>query len=293
MKIDGKYLSELIIAHTKACITDLQTTHAVTPKLVDFCVTPNDLDMQFINMKSKIAERAGVIFEAKIYEKIPKYLELVKDLTVEAKHKSTSGLIIQLPLPTLLSAQSLAKSIPVTKDIEGKNPKSPYNPPIALAMMTILKQIYLPSSGPNMTEILFQAPQDVPILKKIIRNKKLILVGRGMTGGGPIGNFLTKNGMSYLGINSKTPNPEVYLKDADIIITAVGQKVIFPSQIKKGVILLSAGLRRDETKWVGDYDESEVEDIASHYTPTPGGIGPLDVAYVCYNTYLAALSQLN
>ncbi|MBI3366284.1 bifunctional 5,10-methylene-tetrahydrofolate dehydrogenase/ 5,10-methylene-tetrahydrofolate cyclohydrolase, partial [Candidatus Roizmanbacteria bacterium] len=62
-----------------------------------------------------------------------------------------------------------------------------------------------------------------------------------------------------------------------------GKKVIFPEIIKPGVILINVGLRRENGRLKGDYDESEVKTIASFYTPTPGGVGPIDVMYLYKN----------
>ncbi len=76
-----------------------------------------------------------------------------------------------------------------------------------------------------------------------------------------------------------------------MIITAVGKKVLTPQMLKKGVILINVGLRRENNKLKGDYDEKEIKDIASFYTPTPGGVGPIDVVYLFKNLVDAAKLQ--
>ena len=116
-------------------------------------------------------------------------------------------------------------------------------------------------------------------------------MGRGITGGLPIGKTLTKVKLNYIGINSVTPEPEAYIKEADIVITAVGKKILKPEHLKQGVVLLNVGLRREKGKLKGDYDEKEIRDIASLYSPTPGGIGPIDVLYLFYNLIQSATLQ--
>jgi len=92
-------------------------------------------------------------------------------------------------------------------------------------------------------------------------------------------------------VGSTTPEPEVYIKEADVVITAVGKKIIDPGLLKPGVVLINVGLRRENGKLRGDYEESEIRDIASLYTPTPGGIGPIDVLYLFRNLIEAARIQ--
>ncbi len=104
-----------------------------------------------------------------------------------------------------------------------------------------------------------------------------------MTGGQPIGKTLSEFHINFLNTNSQTYNPEEYYQTADIVITSAGAKVIKLSDLKNGAMLLNVGLRRDNDKLVGDYDEKEIKNIASFYTGTPGGIGPIDVLYLYKN----------
>ncbi|MBI2190298.1 MAG: bifunctional 5,10-methylene-tetrahydrofolate dehydrogenase/5,10-methylene-tetrahydrofolate cyclohydrolase, partial [Candidatus Levybacteria bacterium] len=97
-------------------------------------------------------------------------------------------------------------------------------------------------------------------------------------------------GVQPLIIDSKTTNPEVIIKKADIIISAVGKPNIVRSEIiKKGTILISVGLYKGgDEKLHGDYNEEKIKDIASFYTPTPGGVGPVNVACLLENLVIAA-----
>lgn len=94
-----------------------------------------------------------------------------------------------------------------------------------------------------------------------------------------------------MSINAQTINPQQYYKEADIIISAVGKHVIDAIDLKQGVVLINVGLRKEKAGWIGDYVEADVEPIASYYTPTPGGIGPLDVTFLFYNLLKAAKHQ--
>ena len=91
-------------------------------------------------------------------------------------------------------------------------------------------------------------------------------------------------------IDSKTKNPQNLTKKAGIIISAVGKSnVIKPDMIKKGVTLIGIGLHKEvDGKLHGDYEEEEIKNIASFYTPTPGGVGPVNVEMLLKNLVTAA-----
>jgi len=129
------------------------------------------------------------------------------------------------------------------------------------------------------------------LFKKILKSKKIIVVGRGITGGKPIGKTLGDLNINYINTNSLTISPESYYITADLIITAVGKKVIEPAMLKPGVVLINTGVRKENGKLKGDYEEKEIKDIASFYTPTPGGSGPIDVVYLYKNLIDAAKMQ--
>ena len=112
-----------------------------------------------------------------------------------------------------------------------------------------------------------------------------------ITGGKPIGKSLTEARINFINVNSQTPDPQSYYKEADIIITAVGKKILLPETLKPGVALINVGLRREKGKFKGDYEEKEIKNIAGFYTSTPGGAGPIDVLYLFKNLIEAAKQQ--
>jgi len=116
------------------------------------------------------------------------------------------------------------------------------------------------------------------------------VIGKGKTGGGPTIQMLKKMGVELQIIDSKTQNPKDFTKSADIIISTVGKpNILKPEMIKKGIILISVGQHKGiDGKFHGDYEENEIKNIASFYTPTPGGIGPVNVAMLLENLVTAA-----
>lgn len=126
----------------------------------------------------------------------------------------------------------------------------------------------------------------------MLKQKKIIIIGRGITGGAPIGRVLNRLKVNYMSIDEHTVNPQEYYKTADIIISAVGKHVLSGSMLKPGVVLINVGLRKEGGVLKGDYDERDVEGVASFYSPTPGGIGPIDILYLFNNLLIATELQL-
>ncbi|HSA83728.1 MAG TPA: bifunctional 5,10-methylene-tetrahydrofolate dehydrogenase/5,10-methylene-tetrahydrofolate cyclohydrolase, partial [Patescibacteria group bacterium] len=110
---------------------------------------------------------------------------------------------------------------------------------------------------------------------------------------GPIINEFNKRNIPHQLIDSRTHNGEELMKQANIIISAVGKEnVVKAEQLKKGAVLIGVGiLRGADGKLHGDYNEEDVDGIASYYTPTPGGVGPVNVAMLFDNVLTATERQ--
>ena len=287
MKIEGARIADYLQKLLRAEVSKLKKKKK--PRLVVFLAKEDADQLSFVKIKSKIAHKLGVEFELIKFKTAPsfqRFASLIKEKSVD---KSTTGTIIQQPLPQELSTDSLYNYIPDVKEIEGVKTKSPFYAPIGLAVLTVIKFIF---GKHHFTPDLFvNMDKDRAFFKKIFKNKRVVLVGRGVTGGRPIGKVLTEAKINYISLNSQTPNPESYYKNADLIITAVGKKVIEPSMLKEGVILINVGLRKEHGRLKGDYEEAEVKNIASYYTPTPGGAGPIDVVYLYKNLIDSAKLQ--
>lgn len=289
MQIDGRKISEFIDKQVKKDAKKLGKKS--NPLLTVFLVGTSDDQLSFIKIKSKIAAKIGVDYHLVHLKATPNFIALAKKIKEEVDKVEVKGIIIQQPLPAQLSTDSIYDYIPAEKEIEGHRRKSIFHPPVGLAVLTIIKHIF---AGKRIDKrLIVDLKKDVAFFRKTLKNKKIVLVGRGITGGKQIGKVLQEAKIPFIGINSVTQNPEEYLKAADIIITAVGKKVIEPSMLKTGVILINVGLRKENGKLKGDYEESEIKDIASYYTATPGGLGPIDVSYLFKNLVEATKLQKN
>lgn len=288
MKIDGKGISDAIIKHLKSQVKTLRP-----PKLAVISVKADEEGQSFIGAKGKAVKKIGGKFEWVHFKRTPRFQVFAERVKKTAGDEEIDGIVLQKPLPPELSSVSLFNYIPDEKEIEAHKKKTPFHHPIGLATLTVLKYLYHPSDKKNVDNLIVRLPQDTAFFKNTMKKKRVVLIGRGETGGKPISKILTEAKINFLNTHSRTPHPERFYKDADIIISAVGQYVLKPENLKPGVVLISVGIRKEDGKWQGDYREDEVKNIASHYTPTPGGIGPLDISYLMYNLVQAVKIREN
>ena len=288
MVIDGRSIALLLNKDIEKTIKKLKKSQ---PKLVVFLIGESSEQLSFVKIKNRVARKLGVKFEFIHYQKTPLFEEFVRYLKKKAIAKETTGVIIQQPLPASLATETIYHYIPVEKEVEGHHPKSPFLPPVGLAVLTALKSALL--GGVVNEKVIISPKKDVSFFQRKLKNKKIVLVGQGLTGGLPIGKTLNYFKIDFFAVNSKTENKESYYQQADVLITAVGKKIISPKNLKPGVILINVGLRKENGKLKGDYDEKEIKNIASFYTSTPGGVGPINVAYLFKNLVDAALIQKN
>ncbi len=250
MIIDGKALADIILSSLKKDVEKL----SCTPTLAVIQIGDNPASLAYIKQKQKAAEiiNANVIIS-----------NTMSDLERFNNDPSIHGVIIQRPVPVSIEKYHVR----IQKDIDGFEKNTLYDVPVALAIHKILKQINADLS------------------------KHIIVVGRGETAGKPIFQYVQKLNCTTSQIFSTSPNNTEFLKKADIIISCVGKKRVITSRdIKQGVILISVGIWRDgEGKLHGDYDEKDIKEKASWYTPTPKGVGPVNVACLMQNLVKACM----
>jgi methylenetetrahydrofolate dehydrogenase (NADP+)/methenyltetrahydrofolate cyclohydrolase len=214
----------------------------------------------------------------------------------------THGIIVQRPLPPHINPNTLQEAITESKDVDGFKPSSPFYVPVVLAVLRILNEIQFLERGVTGVGDPRRAPaaeirtsdggndrQD-PEPALWLKTKQIVLIGKGSTAGHPLMEYFNEMGIPFQLIDSKTENPSDITKQADIIISSVGKgSIIKPDMIKQGVSLIGIGIHRGQDgKLHGDYEEDEIKDIATFYTPTPGGVGPLNVAMLLENLITAA-----
>lgn len=287
MKIDGRKIAAGVLKDLKVEVKKLKKKKII-PHLAVILVGNDAASISYIKQKQQAVKKIGAKVILHHFKKTPPYQKIAEYIKELSNDPGVHGVIVQRPLPPSLSAQSLIGRISLKKDVDGFLPKTPFTPPIGLAISKILGHIYF-------HEILKRRTPREDFSKKLLsflKNKKIVLIGRGETAGQPIAETLSKNRLNFIIINSQTEHPEEYIKQADIVISTVGKPgIVKPGDLKPGVILVGIGIRTEKHKLKGDYEEGEVSKIAAYYTPTPRGTGPVNVACLMQNLIFAAELQ--
>lgn len=275
MRIDGKAIASGLIEQLKTKVDALKE-RGVTPHL--FIITFGD-DTQtesYLKQKKLRAEQIGAKITIKKFDTKVK-ASLVYDLIEKLnKDSDIQGIIVQRPLPKQLDAEKISLAVSLPKDVDGFHPHSKFASPVGLAALKLIESTL---EHENILEFL--------------KSRKITIIGKGITAGGPTIKLFQNLGFRFNIVDSKTKNRKNILKRSDIVITAVGKEIVRKEELKKGVILIGIGMHTENGKLKGDYDEADIESVASFYSPTPGGVGPVNVTMLMKNLVDAAQQQFD
>lgn len=291
MIIGGKSIANEILEDLKIRVEKLKEKEII-PTLAIILVGEDIQSISYVEQKELKAAKIGVNVDVFNLDTKISESELIRKVNELNENSSVHGIIIQRPVANIPSEKLDTAVIP-QKDVDGFNPKSKFNNPLGEAVISILEEVFELRS-----KVIIIDPKQSPnrnLFHSWLQSNSIAVVGKGITGGLPVIKTLRKNNY-YLDeeniIDSKTKNKTEILKEADIIISAVGKSnTIKPEMIKKGAVLISIGLSKgSDGKLHGDYNEKDIGDIASFYTPTPGGVGPVNVASLLSNLVESAES---
>jgi len=266
MKIDGKLLSANILDSLKPEVENLKKSR-ITPTLAIILIGNDRSSQSYIKQKQLRADEIGVNIKLFHFESISeeKLIKLIEELN---NNITIHGIIVQRPLPKNFNKEVISRIISPEKDVDGFNDESGFDAPVALAVIEILKSIGINDFA----------------------DKKIVVIGKGETAGLPIIKLLDKFEINFEIIDSKTENPDEIIKNADIIISAVGKNIIKPEILNKNQILIGVGLFLEGEKLKGDYNSAEIENKVKYFTPTIGGVGPVNVSFLMKNLLQAIIS---
>ncbi len=277
MVIDGRTIANHILEDLTIRVKSLEKKYGIQPHMAVVRVGDDPATTSYIDSKQKTAAKIGATVSVYNHPESISQEKLRDTLQFLQKNPSIHGIILQLPIPKHLDEKELLQEISPEKDVDGFVKDSKFIVPVASAILKILEFVRDKES-----------PQDN--LLSFLITKKIVVIGKGTTGGGPVIAILQKLGIQPIVIDSSTAKHEQLTMDADIIIPAVGKADIIRSDnIKKDVILIGIGMHRnDDQTFGGDYSEIDIAKKASWYTPNPGGVGPVNVAMLMQNLVIAA-----
>jgi len=279
--IDGKKVSEDTRAEIAKGIEELKESSGITPGLAAVFVGDDPASEIYVKNKRKACEKVGIYSEehklsAETTEQ--ELLEVVNKLNNDDK---IHGILVQLPLPTHINGTNILRTVSPFKDVDGFHPENVGR---------------LVEGNPR-----FISCTPYGIIKMLdyynieIKGAEAVVVGRSNIVGKPVGMLLLHRHATVTTCHSKTKDLKEVTKRADILVAAIGRaNFITEDMVKEGVVIIDVGINRnDEGKITGDVDFAAVKDKASYITPVPGGVGPMTITMLLWNTLESAKMTSN
>lgn len=272
--LDGKQIAKEYRQRLKNQVNELKE-HGFTPKLSVILVGNDGASQSYVKSKKKAAEKIGMISEIVHLDESTSEEEVLSELNRLNNDDTVSGILVQVPLPKQVSEQKVLKTINPNKDVDGFHP-------INIGKLYIDEQTFVPCTPLGIMEILKHADIN-------LEGKNAVVIGRSHIVGQPVSKLLLQANATVTILHSRTKNMNAHLKQADVIVSAVGQPgLVTKENVKEGAVIIDVGNTPDENgKLKGDVAYDEVKEIASAITPVPGGVGPLTITMVLNNTLLA------
>ena len=276
--IDGKLVSKTIREELSLKIKEANE-RGINFKLSVIIVGNDPASEIYVNNKAKGCSEVGILSETVKMDENTTQEELERTILDRVEDDSVTGILVQLPLPKHLDSASALKLIPPEKDVDGFSDGN-------VGKLTLFKNDALFSCTPfGMIKLLEH--YNIPLA-----GKHAVVVGRSNIVGKPMSLMLLNKDCTVTTCHSRTPNLKEFTKNADILVCAVGKKhLITEDMVKEGAVVLDAGINRVDGKIYGDVDFEGVSNKASYITPVPGGVGPMTITMLLYNTYLAGINN--
>ena len=273
--IDGKSMAQNLREELAKRVNELNKK----PHLAVILVGNDEASIIYDRNKKKAAEDIGMtcnIHHLPEETTEDKIIELINNLNNDS---DVNGIIVQMPLPKHLNADKIVEQIRTDKDVDG----------FGFYNMGLLH-------SNNKNAFVAATPQGVLyMLQKTLGDLSglhAVIIGRSNIVGRPLASLLLNNHCTVTVAHSKTKNLPELTKQADIVVAACGvAKMVKKDWIKDGATVIDVGINRIDGKLCGDVDFDEVKEVAGFITPVPGGVGPMTVAMLMYNTLLAYIKQ--
>ena len=287
--IDGKLLAANLRAEIAEGTAKLKAEKGVAPGLAVILVGENPASVSYVTAKEKACREAGMLsreirLPAETTE--AELVALVRELNADP---SMHGILVQLPLPRHIGEKAVIDAIAPEKDVDGFTP-------VNVGRMMIGEECFLPCTPHGIIKLIEFSGMD-------IRGKHAVVIGRSNIVGKPVAALLARRETNATVTVCHTGTPDIahFTKDADIVVVAAGHpNTLTGDMLKPGAVIIDVGVNRipDETKakgfrLVGDADFDGCAEVAGAITPVPGGVGPMTITMLLWNTLESARRAAN
>ncbi len=275
--LDGKKVRDIISLKIKE---ELNKVNA-RPKLVIIQVGDEERSTIYVRQKKIFGEKLGFEVEYINLDKNIKEEELISKIEILNFEETINGIIVQLPLPKDFDTYKIVDSISPEKDVDGLNSTN------ITKLVRNESLSFIPATTKGILSLLDFYNIDVA-------GKKVAVVGRSLLVGRPTVFSMLNRNATVTVCHSKTSNLKEEVKNADIVIIAVGKpNLVTEDFVKEGQIIIDVGITKVGDKLIGDVDFDLVSKKVEAITPVPGGVGPMTVVSLFENLLLAYKKQHN
>lgn len=278
--IDGKAHSASIRGEIRNRVTAFKQSAGKEVGLAVVLVGSDPASQVYVRNKIKGCEEVGIKSYA-YYLPEDASQKQVEELVCElVENTAIHGILVQLPLPKHLDAEKILKLIPESKDVDGFCEENIGN--------LCMNRSCLVACTPN--GVMKMLEREGIALK----GKNAVVIGRSNIVGKPMAMLLLNADATVTVCHSKTANLKEICRGADVLVAAIGRaKFVTADMVKDGAVVVDVGMNRDENgKLCGDVDFENVKEKCSYVTPVPGGVGPMTITMLLYNTVTAAERSL-
>lgn len=287
--LDGKKIAETMREEIRADVLRLQK-NGITPGLAVLLVGDDPASRSYVTAKERACEAAGIYSKEVRLDATASKDEILQTVREFNNDAAIDGILVQLPLPDGRMEQEVIETILPEKDVDGFHPES-------VGRMMLGLPTFLPCTPHGVLHILKRSGVDT-------KGKHAVIVGRSNIVGRPLSNMLslkTEMGNATVTMcHTGTNDLGCFTRQADILIAAAGRPhTITADMVKEGAVVIDVGVNRvdDASKargyrLVGDVDFEAVKAKASMITPVPGGVGPMTITMLLFNTLQSAKNRL-
>lgn len=267
---DGKNLRDKILNELSVDVEKID--YSKRPRLDVILVGDDPASKIYVNNKRKFADKIGIRSYVHTFNNSVSEDAIIKKIKEFNEDKSVTAILVQLPLPEHINNYKVINAISPQKDVDGL---TDYN---KMKLYSGGTPFVYPCTPKGVIKIL-----DENNIK--IEGKHAVVIGRSDLVGRPLAQMLLNRNATVTVCHSKTESLSNITKTADILISAVGKKLIGENMIKSGCVVIDVGIFKDENdQTTGDVDFGKVKSNADFITPVPGGVGPMTIASLMSNT---------
>lgn len=276
--LDGKQLAQTMQAEIAAEAAELLRTRGIRPGLAAVLVGDNPASHIYVRNKRRACDKAGI---ASFLHELPAstsqtdLLDLIARLNADP---AVHGILVQLPLPPHIQEAAIVDAVSPLKDVDGFSPYS-------LGLLAAGRPHFLACTPHGVLQLLQR--NRIPIA-----GAHVVVLGRSNIVGKPMALILMQKGIdaTVTVCHSRSTDLAALTRSADILIVAIGQlRFMKADMVRPGAVVIDVGMHQlPDRTWAGDVDFPAVSQVTSAITPVPGGVGPMTITMLLYNTLQAA-----